>query len=703
MAVGADIGTYNLVVCTRNKNKNFTYKREVNAFLEIPLENRFVFNMMKNAGVPLIERQKVAYALGEASIHMAYTMSDLELKRPMKDGCVNPKEKDAFDIMNVMIHSLLEGAVTHDNEVVYYSVPANALNEETDADYHSKILEAILKAYESEEGHKITPMPINEALALVYAELQEKNWTGIGVSCLVPGTRVYTRRGILPIEEVVIGDEVITHKGRWKKVYNTIAKNYKGKATKIKSGPHTYDFVENHKLFVKKYGGWNWAGSEDLEIGDIIGEPIIKHNPELKPIEIELEERVTSSKLTSIRKIKVNKEVQRLIGYYLGDGSYNLKEGCIQFDFGVSEKTNIEDVSKILENEFDKNCSFITKSKNCTRVKCYSRSLTDWFAEKIGKRKDKKYPWSIEQLTNEECLHLLIGLIRSDGESYSEQIKFGNTNTSLIILAKQLFSRLGIPACINWRRPRKGGTINGREIIGKLPEFKVIASQVQTLGIFNELLDNLELDSTKTRRPRTFIEDDYCCTRIHKVKQYEYEGLVYDLQVEDDHSFSGPFLMISNCGAGMVNVCYSIFGNPAFKFSLVNSGDWIDKMAAKATGENTTYINQEKENIDLSKPPVTLVHRAIQTQYNLMIEKTISGIKKGLSDSGKKVRTDQPVDIILAGGTSMPKGFDELFRNILTEAELPIKIGDVRRPADPLYSVARGALIAGENSDLNKI
>jgi actin-like ATPase involved in cell morphogenesis len=184
MACGFDCGTYNLVTCKRNNDGDLVYKREVNAFLEMELENDFVFNMMKKAGVPLIHREdaNVAYALGEAAINMAYTMNQLVLKRPMKNGCVNPEEKDAFQIMNIMMHSLLDN-VTHDKELLYYSVPANAVNQETDADYHRKLLEAIFKAYKSDEGHIVDARPINEGLALVYSELEDKMLTGIGVSC----------------------------------------------------------------------------------------------------------------------------------------------------------------------------------------------------------------------------------------------------------------------------------------------------------------------------------------------------------------------------------------------------------------------------------------------------------------------------------------------------------------------------------------
>jgi actin-like ATPase involved in cell morphogenesis len=328
---GFDCGTYNLVSCHRDKEGDFVYKREVNAFLELPLENRFVFDMMKRAGVPLIERDNVAYALGEAAVNMTYTMSSLELKRPMIHGCLNPKEKDAFQIMSIMIHSLVDG-VKKDGDLLYYCVPSNAINVETDADYHQRILDAIFKAYLDETGYRVDAHPINEALALVYAELAKKAYTGIAMS----------------------------------------------------------------------FGG------------------------------------------------------------------------------------------------------------------------------------------------------------------------------------------------------------------------------------------------------------------------------------------------------GMINVCYAMYGNPVFKFAIVNSGDWIDRQAAKATGESVSFINKEKNKIDLTQNPTSLVERAIHTQYRLMIEHTVAGLKKGFTDVTKTVRTDAPVDVVIAGGTSSPNGFANVFREVLEQTSLPIKIGEIIKPADPLYSVARGCLIAAE-------
>lgn len=340
--IGFDCGTYNLVSCKRGKNNEFLYKREVNAFIQIDITDRFVFNMMKNNKdengkpvVPLIEipDQNIAYALGEAAMKMAYTMKDVELKRPMKDGCLNPNERYAQYIMGQMMHGML-GNLSQDNEPLFYSVPANAINESTDADYHNKVLEAVFKGFKDDKDQIVKPNPINEALALVYAELANKNYTGIGVSC----------------------------------------------------------------------------------------------------------------------------------------------------------------------------------------------------------------------------------------------------------------------------------------------------------------------------------------------------------------------------GAGMVNLCFAIYGAPVFQFAIVNSGDWIDKMAAKATGESIPYVNKEKMKISFNKEPENIVQRAIRMQYEIMIQKTVTEIKKGLELAGNKARTDNPIDIVVAGGTSSPEGFEKLFADILGASGISMKIGEIIKPKEPLYSVARGCLIAAEAS-----
>jgi hypothetical protein len=175
------------------------------------------------------------------------------------------------------------------------------------------------------------------------------------------------------------------------------------------------------------------------------------------------------------------------------------------------------------------------------------------------------------------------------------------------------------------------------------------------------------------------------------------EGLALVFAELADKNYTGIGI---SCGGGMINLCYSIFSAPVFQMSLVNSGDWIDKMAAKASGESPTVINKEKTKIDLSKTPTNLIERAIKAQYEILILKTVTAIKKAIIDAGAKANTEMPLDIILGGGTASPPFFTELFEEAVKAANWPIPIGKVKRPADHLYSVARGALIAAENAQI---
>lgn len=709
-AIGADVGTYNLVVCKRNNDNEFVYKREVNAFLEMPLDNRFVFNMMKNAGVPLIENKEsnVGYALGESAVNMAYTMNQIELKRPMKDGCLNPRERHAQQIMNVMCHSLI-GEIEEDDTTLYYSVPANAINQETDADYHSKVLEAMFRSYRSEKGYKVDAHPINEALALVYAELQNKNWTGVGVSCLVPGTKIYTKRGLTNIEDVKESDEVFTHKGRWRTVYETVPQYFCGTKTKIKLWGYAegYEFVDNHKLYVLRDNQWQWIGCEEIKVGDIVGEPIEKEqNDSVERPKVEVLSRNTCSKIWKSTHYNLSPEMCELIGYFLGDGSINLKEGCFQLDFANHEHDNIERVMWLIKKVFGKKSSKTKKGENCTRIKCYQKGIVQWFKNNCYDfDKFKKCPFEISHLNDQEAKSLLSGLIKSDGMVSESHISFFNSNSHLAHVCKQLFGRCGIAASLYSREPRSHYCESENRVIsGKKISFCVNTSSQIGFDALQKSLNFKRKTNTNSRPEKRItneVKDGFMLSKVKSIETEPYTGLVHDLRVAEDHSFSGPNLVIKNCGAGMVNLCYSMYGAPIFQFSLVNSGDWIDKMASKAIGEETTtYVNREKMHSDLTVDnPDTLVQRAIKAQYEIMIQHTVQGIKKGIEEAGNKARSEQPIDIVIAGGTSMPKGFDVLFRTILDQSKITtMKIGEVIRPQDPLYSVARGCLIAAENA-----
>src|SRR5665213_193208 len=74
-------------------------------------------------------------------------------------------------------------------------------------------------------------------------------------TCLVPGTLIFTRRGVVPVEDVKVGDEVLTHKGRWRAVTETMANPVGGKAVyEIRArGLDALTATGNHPIFAARY------------------------------------------------------------------------------------------------------------------------------------------------------------------------------------------------------------------------------------------------------------------------------------------------------------------------------------------------------------------------------------------------------------------------------------------------------------------
>lgn len=77
-----------------------------------------------------------------------------------------------------------------------------------------------------------------------------------------------------------------------------------------------------------------------------------------------------------------------------------------------------------------------------------------------------------------------------------------------------------------------------------------------------------------------------------------------------------------------------------------------------------------------------------------MIDNFVSILKKETIS----INSSQPVDIVVVGGTSSPNGFVELIRNTILKMKLTFPVGNVYRPDDYLYTVARGCLVAADIS-----
>ncbi len=152
-------------------------------------------------------------------------------------------------------------------------------------------------------------------------------------------------------------------------------------------------------------------------------------------------------------------------------------------------------------------------------------------------------------------------------------------------------------------------------------------------------------------------------------------------------------------GGGMVNVCVCYKTIPAVSFSIARGGDWIDGNVANVLGINATKAAFLKEQgVDLTDPQ-NREEEAIVIYYRNLINYVLQNIKAKFEAASEVPEFRDPIEIVCSGGTSMIQGFEEVFRDELSNMNFPLDIRGVRRAAEPLTSVAKGCLIAAAIGD----
>ncbi len=147
-------------------------------------------------------------------------------------------------------------------------------------------------------------------------------------------------------------------------------------------------------------------------------------------------------------------------------------------------------------------------------------------------------------------------------------------------------------------------------------------------------------------------------------------------------------------GAGRTNCVASYKGwqIEGLAMSVARGGDWIDERVAEATGQPITQVTRIKETkLDFDKLDINNdIIFALDTYYGDMIRYAFS--KFAHRFTAVKPRFESPVPIVVAGGTSMPKGFCTKLQEVVGELSLPFEIKEVKHAASPRDAVVTGCL-----------
>ena len=180
-AVGVDIGT-GFISCAEQEGNSKKFRKVRDAFFKLNpskfLEgsaNDFGETMLKNAGAHYVKVDGTMYVLGDDAFKFA-NLFHQECLRPMSQGVLNPK----YPVSNLMVGELVKavaGPPKAKDDILYYCVPAEPIDADFDVEYHKQILHSVF----SDLGYKNINV-MTEGLAVIYSELADTQYTGIGMS-----------------------------------------------------------------------------------------------------------------------------------------------------------------------------------------------------------------------------------------------------------------------------------------------------------------------------------------------------------------------------------------------------------------------------------------------------------------------------------------------------------------------------------------
>lgn len=398
------------------------------------------------------------------------------------------------------------------------------------------------------------------------------------VNCFCKGARVLTDHGYVPIENVVKGDLVLTHKGNWKPVVNTLKRNYKGDLVVFNDSmlsDELHATVEHP--FLDSSGAWVPANQ--------VKEVVFPKNSNLKEyITIDLYDYFknlpkgiilydttkiwTKSSFvggngaqgvkeseTIDRHIKVTEEFAYILGRFAGDGSSftapqnknnYFSKHAFNICFSKKEVTSLTYCKKILEETFKFKVHINGQpTRNFQYLRKFNFIVATFLHKIIGdKSYNKRIPTCIWKSPKSVQFAFLCGFVDADGcVTQKGTICVTLKNKTLVQELQSLCSMVGIFSRLS---PKK--------LYGKMSKYQTD----QYVGLYiNKKFSQILLPYLKKIYADNRLNSSFCekacssktscnCMPI-STKIIAYEGEVYNLSVQDDESYIVNNIVTHNC------------------------------------------------------------------------------------------------------------------------------------------------------------
>jgi intein/homing endonuclease len=379
--------------------------------------------------------------------------------------------------------------------------------------------------------------------------------------CVFGGQLVMTNNGYKMIEDIKIGDLVYTHNGNFKKVVNTHT-HLERKKTRVDIDAfgcnNKLSLTNDHKVYVydNKDNEFKWVECGSLDINTHRMTLKSNNQPIKRKEYLDVINYVDTSFINNHgvkqknarlkelpEKVVLTNDLLYAFGFFIAEGwaidenvgksaSVNI---CQKIDNKKMHDASVYIVNIIKESfNLESHNEYIDKNnvKSCT---IYSKNLAinfnNWFGKGV---KNKQLPDWVDELNNEQLENLLEGFYHGDG--------YKRKNTQEAISAS----------------PKLGSQlIRYNANLGRGVSLKIVD------GKYYDIEYTIDINNKLNRVYKIGDYITYPIKSLHISKPKRGEERVYDLSVEDDHSFIVGNYNVHNCfrigQKNDVNVYYQLF------------------------------------------------------------------------------------------------------------------------------------------------
>ncbi|TLZ73464.1 MAG: hypothetical protein E6K14_05385, partial [Methanobacteriota archaeon] len=366
---------------------------------------------------------------------------------------------------------------------------------------------------------------------------------------------------------------MLTHRGRWRRATKAFQHLYSGKILRIR--PYYlpgFDCTPDHRIFASIGGGTvREVEAKELKLGDFLavprprsaGDSVIDvvgllreaRVPDYKyRIGLDISDgqvRWSSERSHGIpQRLPLTADLARLLGYYCAEGSIGWhrqrpNSGAVWFSFGAHEESRIQEVERLLLKLFGARTRR-SRQNNRTAVIASGASLASIFQILCGDSSaTKRVPTPIVQSRDPAVLRAFVtGYFNGDGyvtRRRGSGLVLGSTSISQALsfgVAQILFTLGEVPRVYQSRND------STYEIQGR----SVSRADDHMVRLFVDQVSLEPDEASWTSSPvRVLQKPDYVLLPIRSIDERDYAGPVYNIEVEEDHSYTANFMAVANC------------------------------------------------------------------------------------------------------------------------------------------------------------